>query len=134
VANQRRKILGPGHLSVVAFLMAPLHTFSCHETTQRIPLYPLRSIPRRPVSRHLLRVCAGALGVPLMILNTDLLKTRKSGNFIAIYGTQENPFSTNYDFMYHDEAVKMATALQKIAQDISETAARLEAQAQSLTP
>jgi hypothetical protein len=69
-----------------------------------------------------------------MILNTDLLKTRKSGNFIAIYGTQENPFSTNYDFMYHDEAVKMATALQKIAQDISETAARLEAQAQSLTP
>ena len=50
-----------------------------------------------------------------MIINTDLLKTRKSGNFIAIYGTQENPFSANYDFMYRDEAEKTATALRKIA-------------------
>lgn len=67
-----------------------------------------------------------------MILNTDLLKTRKSGNFIAIYGTQENPFSTNCDFMYRDEAEKMATALRKIADDINAEADRLADAASSL--
>jgi hypothetical protein len=68
-----------------------------------------------------------------MILNTDLLKIRKSGNFIAIYGTQENPFSKNYDFMYRTEAEEMATALRKIAEDINSTASQLEAQAATLT-
>ena len=67
-----------------------------------------------------------------MIINTDLLKTRKSGNFIAIYGTQENPFSANYDFMYRDEAEKTATALRKIAEDIRAEADRLEDFASSL--
>jgi hypothetical protein len=68
-----------------------------------------------------------------MIINTDLLKTRKSGNFIAIYGTQENPFSKNYDFMFRDEAERMATTLRKIAEDINSTASQLEAQAATLT-
>ena len=43
-----------------------------------------------------------------MIINTDLLKTRNCGQYIAIYGTQENPFSKNYDFMYKDEAMQTA--------------------------
>lgn len=67
-----------------------------------------------------------------MIINTDLLKTRKSGQFIAIYGTQENPFSTNYDFLYKDEAEKTATALRKIAEDINAEADGLADLASSL--
>ena len=60
-----------------------------------------------------------------MIINTDLLKTRNCGQYIAIYGTQENPFSKNYDFMYKDEAMQTAQALLKIAEGINSEAMRL---------
>jgi hypothetical protein len=67
-----------------------------------------------------------------MIINTDLLKTRKEGTYVAIYGTQENPFSGNYDLLYRDEAENMADALRKIAADIADEAARLTAIAASM--
>ncbi len=67
-----------------------------------------------------------------MIINTDLLKTRKGGKFIAIYGTQENPLSENYDFMYRDEAEKMVWTLRKAASDIASEADRLAGLSTSL--
>ncbi len=67
-----------------------------------------------------------------MIINTDLLSVRRSGKFIAIYGTQDDPFSKNYDFLYREEAKKTADALLKISEDIKEVSDQLNQHAESI--
>lgn len=61
-----------------------------------------------------------------MIINTDTLRTRNAGKYLAIYGTQEAPFSSNYEMLDREEALKMATALRKVARDIEREAETLE--------
>lgn len=61
-----------------------------------------------------------------MIINTEKIKFRPlavgSGNYIAIYGTQENPFSSNYDLMDLNEAFEMAKKLEEISLALLESA------------
>lgn len=45
-----------------------------------------------------------------MIINTENLRLRliKSPDYVAIYGTEDNPYSNNYSLMSFDECQKVA--------------------------
>jgi hypothetical protein len=50
-----------------------------------------------------------------MILNTEKIKVRLTlaRDYIAVYGTQDNPFSSNYDFMDEQEAAELSLELER---------------------
>jgi len=62
-----------------------------------------------------------------MIINTDKLKYRmlSSGEYIAVYGTQDNPYSSDYDLLTKDEAINTASTLDSISEKIKDEAENL---------
>lgn len=47
-------------------------------------------------------------------------------DYVALYGTQENPYSSNYDVLTPIEAVDVASLLEGIADRIKDEAQRLK--------
>lgn len=75
------------------------------------------------------------LGTFTMIINTDLLRFRKvSDTYVGVYGTQGNPYSTNYDLLDKQESEQMAESLESIAIHLTDEAARLRELAAGVSP
>ena len=62
-----------------------------------------------------------------MIINTDKLRYRMltDGRYIAVYGTQDNPYSSDYGLLTKAEAENAASTLDSIAEKIKDEAERL---------
>jgi IMP cyclohydrolase len=60
-----------------------------------------------------------------MIINTDKIRFRKMTDYIAVYGTQDNPYSSDYDVLTADEAANMASSLDGIVDKLKDEAERL---------
>lgn len=53
-----------------------------------------------------------------MIINTDKIRFRNMmTGYIGVYGTQDNPYSSDYDVRTADEAENMASSLVGIAKN-----------------
>lgn len=56
-----------------------------------------------------------------MILNTDSLRVRLNlSGYIAIYGTQDHPYSQNYDLLDANEAERMVAELKVASETIGQ--------------
>ena len=62
-----------------------------------------------------------------MIINTDKLRYRvlMGGRYIAVYGTQDNPYSSDYGLLTKAEAENAASTLDSIAEKKKDEAQRL---------
>lgn len=69
----------------------------------------------------------------VMIINTDKIKFRTltDRGYIAVYGTQDNPYSSDYDLLTPDEARNMASCLDGIVDKLKDEAERLRRMAES---
>lgn len=66
-----------------------------------------------------------------MIINTEKLRYRRLNNrkYIAVYGTQDNPYSSDYDLMDACEANNAASNLDSISDKLKDEAERLRSMA-----
>jgi hypothetical protein len=62
-----------------------------------------------------------------MIINTEKLQHRRlwGRDYIAEYGTQDHPYSSNYELLTDAEANQRAEELDAIAGDLREAASKL---------
>lgn len=70
-----------------------------------------------------------------MIINTETIRARLLTNtqYLAIYGTQVDPWSTNYDFADKEESKELAAQLLAIAQNLSDLSAEISDKSERLT-
>jgi hypothetical protein len=69
-----------------------------------------------------------------MIINTEMIRVRKldSREYLAIYGTQDNPYSRDYNLMDKTECKKMAVMVADLAGRLNEMVATMTEAAESL--
>lgn len=68
-----------------------------------------------------------------MIINTDKIRFKNIGGYIAIYGAQDNPYSSDYDLLTAQEAENMASSLSGISEKLKDESERLLEMAQRIT-
>jgi hypothetical protein len=57
-----------------------------------------------------------------VLIESDKLRVRSGGDYIAIYGTQDEAQSNCYDLLSKDEALKLAHEMDVIAERVKEVA------------
>ena len=69
-----------------------------------------------------------------MIINTDKISARTAmyGKYIAVYGTQENPISGDYDLMGKDEAQRFVVSMKDAATRLIDEAEKITLLAEAL--